>query len=242
MSQVKIQGNASGTGIFTIVSPSSNTNRTLTLPDASGTFNISGAATEVPAGSASTPSIYPTGDTNTGMFFPAADTIAFSEGGAEVARFDSSGRFTVTSQPGFMAGIAASTDATVSANSLVPFNTVTATGAFNTGTNFSTGTSLFTAPVAGRYMFSFTVYLTNSSSSTQLMQAGIRINGSFVSFTSGDSYGVASATPNSTGGSIAVSTSVILNLAANDTVGVAARTNALRIYQGHCFFSGYLLG
>lgn len=42
-------------------------------------------------GSASTPSITFTGDTNTGIFSPTADTIAFSEGGAEAARFDSSG-------------------------------------------------------------------------------------------------------------------------------------------------------
>ena len=41
-------------------------------------------------GSASTPAIRGT-DTNTGIFFPAADTIAFSEGGAEVMRIDSSG-------------------------------------------------------------------------------------------------------------------------------------------------------
>ena len=38
MSSVSIQGNASGTGIFTIASPNSNTNRTLTLPDATGTI------------------------------------------------------------------------------------------------------------------------------------------------------------------------------------------------------------
>jgi hypothetical protein len=38
MSLVKIQGNASGTGEFTIAAPNSNTNRTLTLPDATGTF------------------------------------------------------------------------------------------------------------------------------------------------------------------------------------------------------------
>lgn len=38
MSLVKIQGNASGTGIFTIASPNSNTNRTLTLPDSTGTI------------------------------------------------------------------------------------------------------------------------------------------------------------------------------------------------------------
>jgi hypothetical protein len=37
MSQVTLQGNASGTGIFTVAAPNSNTNRTLTLPDAAGT-------------------------------------------------------------------------------------------------------------------------------------------------------------------------------------------------------------
>ena len=42
MSQVKIQGNASGTGQFTIASPNSNTNRTLTLPDATGTVALQG--------------------------------------------------------------------------------------------------------------------------------------------------------------------------------------------------------
>ena len=44
-------------------------------------------------GSASAPSITNTGDINTGIFFPAADTIGFAEGGEEAARFDSSGRF-----------------------------------------------------------------------------------------------------------------------------------------------------
>ena len=37
MSTVKIQGNASGSGAFTIASPNGNTNRTVTLPDASVT-------------------------------------------------------------------------------------------------------------------------------------------------------------------------------------------------------------
>ena len=43
------------------------------------------------AGTVSAPGITTTGDSNTGIFFPAADTIAFAEGGAEVARFNSSG-------------------------------------------------------------------------------------------------------------------------------------------------------
>jgi hypothetical protein len=41
-------------------------------------------------GSAATPAIRGT-DANTGIFFPAADTIAFSEGGAESMRIDASG-------------------------------------------------------------------------------------------------------------------------------------------------------
>jgi hypothetical protein len=101
MSSIKLESNASGTGIFTIASPNSNTNRTLTLPDSTGTVVVTGGAQtiEFAAGSASTPSITTTGDTNTGIFFPAADTIAFAEGGTEVARFNSSGQFGIGVTP-----------------------------------------------------------------------------------------------------------------------------------------------
>lgn len=54
MSIVKVQGNANGTGIFTVAAPATNTDRTLTLPDSTGTiataestlsqFNVSGSA------------------------------------------------------------------------------------------------------------------------------------------------------------------------------------------------------
>jgi hypothetical protein len=44
------------------------------------------------AGTAALPAITTTGDTNTGIFFPAADTIAFAEGGTEAMRIDSSGK------------------------------------------------------------------------------------------------------------------------------------------------------
>jgi hypothetical protein len=50
-----------------------------------GTTGIAGVD-----GSAGTPAIQGA-DTNTGMFFPAADTIAFAEGGVEVMRINSSG-------------------------------------------------------------------------------------------------------------------------------------------------------
>ncbi len=60
----------------------------------SGTTGITG-----PDGSASTPSLAGA-DTNTGMFFPAADTVAIATGGTERARVDSSGNVGIgTSSP-----------------------------------------------------------------------------------------------------------------------------------------------
>jgi hypothetical protein len=45
------------------------------------------------AGSAAAPAITRTGDTDTGIFFPAANTLAFATNGTEDARFDASGNF-----------------------------------------------------------------------------------------------------------------------------------------------------
>ena len=46
-------------------------------------------------GTAAAPSITNTGDVDTGIFFPAANTIGFAEGGTEAARIDSSGNLLV---------------------------------------------------------------------------------------------------------------------------------------------------
>jgi hypothetical protein len=65
-------------------------------PDANLTVN---GAASFAAGTALLPSITSAGDLNTGIFFPAADTIAFAEGGVEAARFDSGGRFGIGITP-----------------------------------------------------------------------------------------------------------------------------------------------
>ena len=51
MSSIKLESNPSGTGVFTLASPNSNTNRTLTLPNNTGTILTSATTTGFPAGS-----------------------------------------------------------------------------------------------------------------------------------------------------------------------------------------------
>jgi hypothetical protein len=84
-----------------------------------GAVTITGVTT-VQAGSASLPAITTTGDTNTGIFFPAADTIAFSEGGVESMRIDSSGNV----------GVGVTPSAWASGNRFVDINASASYGAF----------------------------------------------------------------------------------------------------------------
>jgi hypothetical protein len=51
MSKISLAPNASGTGNFTIASPNGNTDRTLTLPDNTGTILTSASNTNFPTGS-----------------------------------------------------------------------------------------------------------------------------------------------------------------------------------------------
>ena len=73
----------------------------ITLDGTNG-INSSGVIV-APDGSASAPAITNDGDTNTGIFFPAADTIGFAEGGVQVGEFDSSANFKFNSGYGSVA-------------------------------------------------------------------------------------------------------------------------------------------
>jgi hypothetical protein len=96
-------GNMAGVGTLTATTVNAALNGTLgaTTPStvAATTISASGVST-FSAGSAGAPAITTTGDTNTGIFFPAADTTAFSEGGVEAVRIDASGNVGIgTSSP-----------------------------------------------------------------------------------------------------------------------------------------------
>ena len=91
MSKIALAGNASGTGTITLESPNTNTDFTINLPAASGTLVTTGGTVTFGAGTAAAPSITNTKETNTGIYFPAPDTIGFTEGGVESFRLNSSG-------------------------------------------------------------------------------------------------------------------------------------------------------
>ena len=79
-----VTGTVNSTGIITATSFSGS---------GSGlTGIVNSGITTVAAGTAAAPSISPTGDSNTGIFFPSPDTVAIAEGGVEALRVDSSGR------------------------------------------------------------------------------------------------------------------------------------------------------
>jgi hypothetical protein len=84
-----------GTTVGTSLSLTGDTSGELQIQTNNGATTAmtltTGGAAVFTAGTVSAPAITTTGDTNTGIFFPAADTIAFTEGGAESMRIDSSG-------------------------------------------------------------------------------------------------------------------------------------------------------
>jgi hypothetical protein len=84
----------SGTGFSTYLASPPAIGGTAAAAGSFTTLSATGVTT-VQAGTAAAPAITTSGDTNTGIFFPAADTIAFAEGGIESVRFDSSGNVSI---------------------------------------------------------------------------------------------------------------------------------------------------
>jgi hypothetical protein len=92
-----------GDGTGTSVGLNVGSGKTLAV---AGTLTVTGSATvEFADGSAASPSITNDGDTNTGILFPAADTVAIATGGTEIARFDSAGNLGLGVTPSTWTGV-----------------------------------------------------------------------------------------------------------------------------------------
>jgi hypothetical protein len=127
--------------------------------ESKGTFVASGLTVESTAtfavGASGTPAIAASGDANTGIYFPAADTIGFTEGGNEAARIDNEGRLLV--------GTSSSTNA--SANCKLVVNTNGAAARFEGTVGYGLDVVYTTVPANGDDLglFGFKGYTTGTT-------------------------------------------------------------------------------
>ena len=135
---------------------------------------------------------------------------------------DSAGRVTMPYQPYFYAGSTHS--GTYINGAVMPYDTVST----NTGSHYNTSTYLFTAPIAGRYLFTVSALNYPSSSTGELF---FSVNGSSYNPLFRDN----SVVPQQS-----ISGSAVINLSANDTVGVSG-TLYFYATSGHGHFSGTLI-
>lgn len=187
----------------------------ITLADSTGIATFSNP-TVFPAGSAAAPAITTAGDTNTGIFFPAADTIAFAEGGAESMRIDSAGNVGIGTTTPYEALTIRGTgnklcldlnSATTNDSSSIVWNASTVT----LSPNYSVAiTGIREASAAG----AFTVSTRDGATST--LNERLRI-------TSAGNVGIGTSSPTSTlsvAGTANVTGNVTLGDATTDTVTV----------------------
>jgi hypothetical protein len=198
VSNIAIKGATTGTGTFTIESPATNTDRTLTLPDEAG-------------------------------------TVLTSASSVDSAKVKPSG---LSYWPAFLATTASDNtwDASNSANTVVPFNSVSTGNGYDTGTDFDTSNNRYVAPVSGIYCFSYSVYSLQGNTGGGFVY---RINGTpLKGYNNLNLHGYAEE---NAAGDTTIAQTVTFNLTANDYVDIVCSVNNTDIYIGHSYFSGHLV-
>ena len=140
----------------------------------------------------------------------------------------SGGAVTFPNRPAFTAYANSNSSVNVSVGSKVPYDVAL----INIGNGYDTSTYVFTAPVAGVYWFSYSVWCNQSSTG----RTGFYKNG--VAYGRSD-YPI--GTRNNGNSYQNDSASSAIELAVNDTVDIRAYSSAVDVF-GTNYFSGYLIG
>lgn len=152
--------------------------------------------------------------------------------GSGQLRVDGSGRVLNSSQPAFHASRRSSGASATSSHSVPALSDMY----FNYGSHYNTSTYRFTAPVAGKYVFTAHVIPTGLAQNSSF-EAWLDVNG-----TGGNRHFFDRRKKNEAdSNTFSVGGSLVIILAANDFV-LLTTTLASYADETNCIFSGYLLG
>jgi hypothetical protein len=170
------------------------------------------------------------------------DSLRVFVASTERMRIDSSGRVTTPSQPAFFANaVGTFANGAVAVNQKITYNV----NSLDVGSNFSTSTGRFTAPVAGNYFISVCTGFYSSSVSARYVRTSLFKNGGSPYPLEGHNH-VSDETNNADYHQVVMSG--VVPLSANDYLEVwwatsaSANQVALAAFNTNVAFSGYLIG
>ena len=211
-----------------------NTDKLLTTSSVSGDF-----VAEFQNTNAATPyGVWIKEPSSAGNNYPSL-TVTDNSGNAHFRVDSGTGRVTLSKQPSFrVQGTGGWSTFSNGSYTTVAFGSVR----HNIGNHYSTSTNTFTAPVAGRYIFTLSIYgrlQGGQGDNTNYWYAGFLKNSTAANNTAIVGY------QNDGDYDFGYTQTEIFDLAANDTMKVFARAGGSyngEFYGANCFFGGHLLG